>query len=59
MTFDTDPMVEHPDIATEAIDGPDPELVAIAAVVRALADLDDEVQRRILRWALDRYEVNQ
>jgi hypothetical protein len=35
----------------------DPELTAMADVSKALADLDDEVRGRVLRWAAERYGV--
>jgi hypothetical protein len=36
----------------------DPEIEAMAAVAAALADLDEETQGRVLRWAGERYGVS-
>jgi|SRR5580704_17803429 hypothetical protein len=33
----------------------DPEIEAISAIATALADLEDETRKRVLRWAADRY----
>ena len=38
-------------------DDPLPELTAMRAVVAALDDLDPAEQKRVLRWAADRYQV--
>lgn len=35
----------------------DPEIEAMSAVATALADLDEDTQGRILRWAAERYGV--
>lgn len=35
----------------------DPEVNAMASVAGALAELDEEARRRVLRWAADRYGV--
>lgn len=35
----------------------DPEIEAMSAVATALADLDQEAQGRVLRWAAERYGV--
>jgi len=36
----------------------DPEIDAMSAVATALADLDEDAQGRVLRWAAERYEVS-
>lgn len=35
----------------------DPEIEAMSAVATALADLEDDVRGRVLRWAAERYKV--
>jgi hypothetical protein len=35
----------------------DPEIDAMSKVAEALAELDDEAQTRVLKWAADRYNV--
>lgn len=36
----------------------DPEIEAMSAVATALADLDEDVQGRVLRWAAERFDVS-
>lgn len=35
----------------------DPEIEAMSALAAALADLDEDAQGRVLRWAAERYDV--
>lgn len=58
VTLDEHAIASRPGAEADATTALDPEIVAIGAVSKALAPLDEAQRSRVVRWAADRFGVS-